>query len=250
MIIAHVRGHGSLHETDESRAPTWFFRLDSRAKILGIFAFVIVAALLTIPEAVALALVSSLLLALVSRVPARSLTLAYATALPFIALASISVFLFSGWERGVTMLARTSSCVIPLLVLALGTETFDLFTGLRRLMVPALITTLLMLTFRLLLLLSDEFDRMKISRKARGFRGGKSILDRYGFRVLSSTAGMVLVRTSARADRVYEGLRCKAFRRDMVPWRTATLRYGDAAFLLCLIIASATLAAAQMEVIL
>jgi len=249
MLVAHVRGHGVLREADKGEKTSWFWRLDPRAKIAGIFAFVVVTALLTTPEAVVLALASAIVLSAASGVHAKRLIIAYATAFPFIALASISIFLFSGTERGMTMLARTSSCVMPLLVLALGTDTFDLFTGLRRLKVPGMITTLLMLTFRFLLLLSDEYERMKLSRRARGFRGGRSILDKYGFRVLSSTAGMVLVRASARADRVYEGLKCKAFRKDMIPWKISSLRPVDLVFLLTLAIVATTLAIAQCGVL-
>ncbi|OGS56710.1 MAG: hypothetical protein A3K60_02470 [Euryarchaeota archaeon RBG_19FT_COMBO_56_21] len=249
MIITHVRGHSALRERDEDLDTSWFSQLDPRVKIVGVFSFVVVAALLTRPEGVTIALTAAIALAAASRVSAKRLIVAYAAAFPFVALASASIFLFSGWDRGLTMLARTSSCVIPLLVLALGTETFDLFSGLRRLKVPGMITTLLMLTFRFLLLLSDELERMKVSRQARGFRGGRSLLDRYGLRVLSFTAGMVLVRASARADRVYEGLRCKAFRKDMIPWRTSSVRSRDMAFLACLAIVAGVLAAVQYEVL-
>ena len=249
MIVAHIRGHAAVKDVDDGQRITWFSKLDSRVKIISVFSFVIVAAMLTRPEAVVSALAAAVVLAAASRIPAKRLLFSYATAIPFIALASVSVFLFAGPERGITMLARTSSCVIPLLVLALGTETFDLFTGLRRLRVPGMITTLLMLTFRFLLLLSDELERMKISRRARGFRGGRSILDRYGLKVLSFTAGMVLLRASSRADRVYEGLRCKAFRRDMKPWRTSSVKMRDLAFLACVAFAAIILAAAQYGVL-
>lgn len=249
MIVAHIRGHAAVQDVDDGQRSTWFSKLDSRVKIVSMFSFVVVAAMLTRPEAVASALTAAIMLAAASRIPVKRLLVAYATALPFIALASVSVFLFAGMDRGFTMLARTSSCVIPLLVLALGTEAFDLFTGLRRLRVPGMITTLLMLTFRFLLLLSDELDRMRISRRARGFRGGKSILDRFGLKVLSFTAGMVLLRASSRADRVYEGLRCKAFSRDMKPWRTSSVRSGDLAFLACMTLTAFVLAAAQYGVL-
>ena len=214
-------------------------------KIVGTFGLVVVASLITRPEIVLVALAAAVAIAAISRVFPKRLLVAYAAAFPFIAFASVSVFLFSGWERGFTMLARTSSCVILLLVLALGTETFDLFSGLRRLRVPGLITTLLMLTFRFLLLLSDELERMKISRKARGFSGGRSLLDRNALRVISFTAGMVLVRASARADRVYEGLKCKAFERDMKPWRSTSVGAVDVVFLASFAIIAGLLAFGQ-----
>ncbi|OGS43971.1 MAG: hypothetical protein A3K76_00585 [Euryarchaeota archaeon RBG_13_57_23] len=245
MIEAHVRGHRARDEEDGSAESSWFWQLDSRVKIVGTFGLVVVASLITRPEIVLVALAAAVAIAAISRVFPKRLLVAYAAAFPFIAFASVSVFLFSGWERGFTMLARTSSCVILLLVLALGTETFDLFSGLRRLRVPGLITTLLMLTFRFLLLLSDELERMKISRKARGFSGGRSLLDRNALRVISFTAGMVLVRASARADRVYEGLKCKAFERDMKPWRSTSVGAVDVVFLASFAIIAGLLAFGQ-----
>jgi cobalt/nickel transport system permease protein len=249
MIVAHVRALPTAGSGDNNSGNSWFLRTDARVKIVGTFALVVGASLATHTEIVVTALVLAMVVAILSGVSLRRLTIAYASAVPFIAFASFSVFLFSGWETGLVMMARTSSCVILLLLLALGTETFDLFTGLRRLKVPGLVTTLLMLTSRFIIILSDEFERMKTSRKARGFSGGKSLLDRGAMKVISFTAGMVLVRAFARADRIYEGLRCKAFERDMKPWRTRPLGVADVVVLLTLLTAACLLTAAQYQVI-
>lgn len=250
MIIAHVRGHGhTLPDPDEHSRSHWFGRLDSRAKIVGIFCFVIVAALLTRAELIVASLALAVAIATASGVPMKPLTKAYAAALPFIVLASVSVFLFAGTERGLEMLARTSACVIALLVLAFGTGTFGLFAGLRRLRVPATISTLLMLTYRYILVVSEEFIRMRTARKARGFGGGSSLLDKYALRVLSFTAGSVLVRSADRADRVYEGLKCRGFSGDITIWKTSAIGRNDITFLTVLLLSSGILALSQAEVI-
>jgi len=226
MTMAHIGGHGRTH-LGEYAGDVWFGRLDARAKLVGIFVFVIVSAVLTDFGLVLVSLAVALTLVVASRLPIFHLARMYLTALPFILFASVSVFLFGGWERGIEMWARTSACVLPLLVLAAGTETFDLFAGLRRLHVPAVITTLLMLTQRYILLFSEELSRMSIARKARGFRGARSLLDRYGLNVLAFTAGMVLVRSFDRADDIYEGLKCKGFRQEMTPWRRSHVALKD-----------------------
>jgi cobalt/nickel transport system permease protein len=226
MTIAHLGGHGRTH-LSEYAGDVWFGRLDARAKVVGIFGLVIVSAVLTDFGLVLASLAVALTLVFASRLPILYLARLYLTALPFILFASVSVFLFGGWERGIEMWARTSACVLPLLVLAAGTETFDLFAGLRRLHVPAVITTLLMLTQRYILLLSEELSRMSIARKARGFGGARNLLDRYGLKVLSFTAGMVLVRSFDRADDIYEGLKCKGFRQEMTPWRRSQVALED-----------------------
>lgn len=250
MIVAHVRGHGgALQLVDEHARTHWFGKLDARAKVVGVFACVIIIALLTRLELVALALAFAIALAATSRVPSRSLAKAYVAALPFIAIASVSIFLFSGTDKGMAMLGRTSACVLLLLVLVLGTETFDLFGGLRRLRMPAVMATLLMLTYRYIIVVSEEFARMRIARKARGFGGGRSLLDRYALKIISFTAGMVLVRSTGRADRVYEGLKCRGFTGDMTMWRRSRLSARDGVFLVSLMAVSAVLATAQAGVV-
>ncbi len=233
---------------DEHARFHWFGRLDARAKVVGVFACVIVTALLTRPELVVIALTLALTVAAVSRVPCLGLAKAYAAAFPFVAIASVSIFLFSGTDKGFAMLGRTSACVLLLLVLVLGTETFDLFGGLRRLRMPAVLATLLMLTYRYIIVVSEEFSRMRIARKARGFGGGRSLLDRYALKILSFTAGMVLVRSTGRADRVYEGLKCRGFTGDMTMWRRSRLSARDVVFLASLLASSFMLAVAQAGV--
>lgn len=222
--------------------------LDARAKIAGVVAFVIVTALLTRTELIVASLLLSVSFAAMSQVPYRHLVRMYLGALPFILIASVSVFLFAGVDRGFDMWARTSSCVLALLVLASGTETFDLFSGLRRLRAPKLICTLLMLTYKYMLTLVDELDRMKTARRARGFRGGRGLLDRRGLRVISYTAGMVFVRSSDRAERGYEGLRARGFRSDMTPPGLSVIAAKDLAFMAWFACVSALLLVLQLEV--
>jgi len=248
MIVTHVGPQGG-GRIDEHTEKGWFGRLDARAKIAGVFAFVVTTALLTDIALVAISLAGALLLAAASRVPPRRLLKMYLVSLPFILAASVSVFLFGGTTRALGMCARTSACVLSLLVLAIGTETFDLFSGLRRMMVPSVITTLLMLTQRYILVLSDELSKMTVARRARGFRGGKSLLDRYGFKVIAFTAGMILVRSLRRADAIYEGLKGKGFSKDMRPWRDTRFAVAETLFVTVLLASSCLLVLAQAGVI-
>ena len=216
---------------DEHARASWLGKLDPRAKIVGAVVFAVATALLTRTDLILASLLLAVSFGAMSQVPYRHLIRMYLGALPFILMASVSVFLFSGLERGFDMWARTSSCVITLLVLASGTETFELFSGLRRLKVPKLVSTLLMLTYKYILILGDELARMKTARTARGFRVGRGLFDGRGFRIISYTAGMVFVRASARADNGYEGLRARGFRMDMRQMRTSRLKAWDFAFM-------------------
>ena len=212
MLVAHVRGHRvRAEELDEHARGTWLHGLDSRAKLVGVVAFVVATALLTDTRLLLASLGLSIAFAAMSQVPAMHLANAFVGALPFILIAGLSVFLVAGWMDAMCMLMRTSSCVLALLVLASATDTYDLFAGLRRLKVPAVLTTLLMLTYKFILVLGEESARMAVARKARGFSGGRSILDRRALTVLGYSAGMTFVRSSGRADATYEALKSRGF---------------------------------------
>jgi cobalt/nickel transport system permease protein len=250
MSAFHFHGRMfEVHPLDEHASTSRLGKLDARAKLVGVLAFVVVSALLTKLELVFASLMVAVAFAAASAVPARHIFVLYLGALPFILLASLSLFLFIGFENGVAMWARVSACVLALIVLASATETFELFSGLRRLHVPAIITTLLMLTHKYIALLTGELSRMTVARRARGFRGGKNLLDRYALKVISYTAGMVLVRSSERADRAYEGLKARGYEKDMVGWRANRMAAREVLFMVSLLATSAVLLAFQMGVV-
>jgi len=234
---------------DDRAESTWLGRLDARAKLVGILIFVIACAILTAPELVYASLVISLGISAVSSLRPAYLIASYAAALPFILLAAFSVTITVGWDRGALMIARTSACVLALIVLVGTTSSFDLFAGLRRLGVPKVLTTLSLLVQKYIGLLGQELSRMTTARKARGFRGGKSLLDKYALRVISNTAGMVFVRSAGRADRAYEGLKSRGFDGDLVGWRQTRIKSGDLAFLSVLAAVSISLLALQAGLI-
>lgn len=247
MIVAHVRGHHTKPgELDEHARASWLGKLDARAKIAGVVVFVVATALLTDTELILASLALSVSFAAMSQVPYRHLAKMYLGALPFILIASVSVFLFAGAERGLDMWARTSSSILALLVLASGTETFELFSGLRRLKVPGIVSTLLMLTYKYILILGDELDRMRTARRARGFKGGKGLFDSRGLKIISYTAGMVFVRASARAELGYEGLKARGFRSDLRAMRASKFGAAESAFVAWFACVSATLVLLQL----
>jgi cobalt/nickel transport system permease protein len=244
MTFPDLSGHGAIGINADS-GESWFRKMDARAKLIGVISIVVIIATLQRIDLLLISLAIGLTLAGLSRVPPVRLVKMYLVATPLILVASLSVFLFGGIDRGVAMLIRTSTCVLCLLVLSGGTDGFALFSGLRRLRVPAVLTTLLMLTQRYITVLSQESSRMATARKARGFKGGRSILDRYGYKIIAYTAGMVLVRSLRRADEVYEGLKCKGFSKDMTPWHSSRFAGTEATFVITLLFASAALLLVQ-----
>lgn len=224
----------------------WFHSVDIRTKLVAIALFVVVSALLTDVRLIGASLTIGLAMAALSGTRPRTLLKAYAITLPLIFASSASVLILTGVWNGLAMFMRTSSCIIPLLVLVNGTDSFSLFGGLRGLGVPAVFTTLLMLTHRFVLLIGSELSRMKIARRARGFRGGRSLLDRYGLSVLSNTAGMTLVRADGRAERIFEGMKARGFRGVALP--SLPTRPNPLDFVFAGLIVSSALALALFQI--
>ncbi|MEM4233156.1 MAG: CbiQ family ECF transporter T component [Thermoplasmata archaeon] len=250
LPVGHIRTGSPGHDISAASAQgSWLTGLDTRVKLVSILFFIVAAALATLPVVVVSALCVAVGFAIASRVPAMPLARSYLGVLPIMLLASASMFVTRGFEAGAVMLARTSACVLPLLVLVEGTDTYDMFAGLRRLGLPAVMANLLMLTHKYILLLSDELSRMKVARRARGFAGGRSLLDRYGLKVLSFTAGMVLVRASWKAERAYDGLRSKGYTGEMVVKVRSPVRARDLMFASFFMSAAIVIASAQMGVL-
>ena len=91
---------------------------------------------------------------------------------------------------------------------------------------PKIFLGLLMFMYRFIFLLREEMHRMSQARKARGFRGGKHLFDREGFRTISYTIGALLVRSSERGNRIYDGMLTRGYDgniRTLNPMKFSTL---------------------------
>jgi cobalt/nickel transport system permease protein len=200
--------HGTI---DQHAKRSNFYHLDPRAKVVAIIFFVVVVALLRDiwPLIISLLLVLSSLL--LSNIPFRHLAKRYAIAFPFVFFASMSLYFYSGLMPSLAMFIRISTCVLLLILLSSSTPFFDLLKASQRLKIPKLMLTLLMFLYRYIFVLTEEYQRMKIARKARAFSGGRHLFDRKGMHAISSTAGMVLVRAYQRGVRIYDALLSRGY---------------------------------------
>jgi len=184
---------------------------DPRVKLVCIFALVVLISTLTEISALALSLVFVIALVTVSRVPTGHVVKGYAMALPFILFASLTMLLTSGPESAMAMWMRVSGSVILLMLLVFTTPFMDLLWTLRWFKVPSLLSDMIMFTYRFIFVMLDESERMRQARKARGFHGGRSLLDRDAFKVISNTIGMIFLRSYRRANRVYVALLARGY---------------------------------------
>ncbi|UCD92788.1 MAG: cobalt ECF transporter T component CbiQ [Methanobacteriota archaeon] len=205
-----------------------FYRIDPRAKIVGFLLFVICVALMQSLAFLLLAFIIIFMVAVASAVPAWHFVTRYFIAFPFIIIASIAALFAAGSEAALSMLVRISSCVIALIVLSTTTDFLDLLKGFQWMRVPQIFLNLLLFMYRYIFLFREELHRMIQAGKARGFQGGRHLLDRKGMRTISYSAGATLVRASERGERIYDAMLTRGY--DGKVKTLTPLRFGAVAW--------------------
>jgi cobalt/nickel transport system permease protein len=226
--------------------------LDPRARVAAALAFALAVVALERLEVAAFALGAAVVGAVLFRVPPRaaarrlvaaqaSLLLVVAT-LPF-SIPGESVFRLgplgasdAGVHRAALVALKANAILVAVLGILGTLDASGLGHALYRLRAPAGLVHLLLFTVRYLGLLEAELARLRTALRARAFRPRS---DRHTLRSLGQLAGMLIVRSHARAERVMEAMRCRGFTGrfhvlDDLRWRAAD---GVFAAALCLGIA-------------
>jgi cobalt/nickel transport system permease protein len=188
-------------------------------KLVGIAALVtLTVTQRTLSTVVALALFA-LVLAALSRVPARTF-LGRLTGPPAFALVVVApqAVLMGGPSLGLlplsaagvdyvlTFAVRVTACVGFLSVLLLTTRFADLLAAFRRLRVPSIVVSLLGITYRYLLLFFAELERMVRARRSRTIAEPNL---RRNWRDSGHFVGSFLVRSLERGERVQRAARAR-----------------------------------------
>ncbi len=80
--------------------------------------------------------------------------------------------------------------------------------SLARLGVPAKLVYLLLMCYRYIFVIEQEYHRLVAAMKIRGFRPRTNL---HTYRSYAYLIGMLFVRAATRADRVYQAMRCRGF---------------------------------------
>jgi cobalt/nickel transport system permease protein len=200
-------------------------RLDPRLKVVFATVYSFVVALSEAFPALAAALVISCLLTGLARLNFMEVIRRAAIANALILLLWIVVPLtFEGKpmfhmgpvpviREGVVLSARiTLKCnaiLLAFMALVASTPVATLGYALNRLRVPGKIIHLLLLTYRYVFVIDQEYKRLVRAARIRGFRPGTNM---HTYRTYAYMIGMLFVRASARADRVHEAMVCRGFR--------------------------------------
>jgi cobalt/nickel transport system permease protein len=217
--------------------------LDPRARVLAALAFAFAVVALERLASVALALAAAVLAAALFRLglrtAARRLAAAQASlllllvTLPFAIPGETVLRLgpLAASDAGSLRAARVALQANAILLAAmalLGTlDASRLGHALHRLRAPAALVHLLLFTVRYLGLLEAELARLRTAMRARAFRPRA---DRHTWRSLGQLAGVLIVRSAARAERVMEAMRCRGFTGRLYVLDELRWRARDGAF--------------------
>lgn len=138
-----------------------------------------------------------------------------------------SVPITGGWVSYASIILRFLLTVAAALVLTATTSFAGVCLALERLKVPDVLVTQLLLLYRYIFVLGDEARRMGEARRLRSF-GRRGM----GWRVYGQMLGQLLLRTSARAQRIYLAMKSRGFDGTVRVARPLRFGPGDLAFTL------------------
>jgi cobalt/nickel transport system permease protein len=199
-------------------------RLDPRFRVAAATGYAVVVALSYGFASLTAAAAISVSLVLLARLHPGRLLRRLLVVNGFIALFWIMLPLTYGGDRvypigpvhlsmdGVLLAAKLtvkSNAILLALIALVASQSFAATAqALQRLRVPAKLVFLLMLTYRYIFVIEQEYQKIHRALKIRGFQPSTSL---HAYKTFAYVIGMLFVRASRRADRVYRAMRCRGF---------------------------------------
>ena len=139
-----------------------------------------------------------------------------------------------GTHEGVSYAAQISiksnAIVLVLIALVASTSILTLGHAMHELKIPEKIVHLFFFTYRYIHVIHREYLRLVHAVKIRGFCPGTNV---HTYKTLAYLVGMLLVRSSDRAERVHKAMLCRGFRGRLYSLSRFSLTTRD---LVCLIL--------------
>jgi cobalt/nickel transport system permease protein len=134
------------------------------------------------------------------------------------------VISLTGTLRLLTLTAKLGGMISLMLVLLVTAPLHDTFKAAHALHIPHVLIQLVMLTYRYVFLLVEEFSRLRVALRVRGFRNQVNV---HSYRTIGQVAGTLLVRSHERSDRVAQAMRCRGFDGDFRSLHDFTTTWRD-----------------------
>lgn len=200
-------------------------RLDPRIRLSFTILYAIVVALSYRFSVLIAALMLSAVLLVISQVSFREVLKRIATVNALILLLWLVMpFTFNGevltriasftvYRPGVVLAAQItlkSNAILLAFIALIATMSFaTLGHAMHRLGVPEKIVHLVLMTYRYIFVIEQEYLRLVRAAKIRGFRPATNV---HTYRTYAYVIGMLFVRAAARAERVHQAMLCRGFK--------------------------------------
>jgi cobalt/nickel transport system permease protein len=201
-------------------------RVDPRLRLAAAAAFATVVAVSYDFSALATAFAAAILLALLARLPVKAVAGRLLVVNGMVALLwAMLPFTFPGEallrvgplaasREGVLMAARitlkSNAIALAFMGMVATLPPSTIGHALHRLRVPDKLVHLLLMAYRYVFVLEEEYRRLARAARIRGFRPGT---DLHTYRTYAYLVGMLFVRAADRAERVRNAMLCRGFRR-------------------------------------
>ena len=215
-------------------------RLDPRIKIVVVFFFSVVVAVLNRIPVLLCALILGFLIVLAAKVPIKDLIKRLTPVnmligflwlfLPFTFAGKPLFFLGSlpVTHEGVLYATRISiksnAIMLMMIVLVATTPVFTLGHAMHELRIPSKIVHLFFFTYRYIHVMHREYLRLLNSMKIRGFKANTSL---HTYKTFAYMIGMLLVRSFDRAQRVQNAMLCRGFKGNLYSLKEFSIKKKD-----------------------
>ncbi len=199
-------------------------RLDPRFRLIAIIVYSFVVAVVYRFPALGLALAASLVMIRLARLAPKRIfsrlllvngfVAMFWVILPFTAQGEILYQLgpLVIHKPGIILAAQItlkSNTILIALIALMSTMSFaTLGHAMNQLKFPEKLVHLLLLTYRYIFVIEQEYKKIMRGIKTRGFSPDTSL---HCYKTYAYVIGMLFVRASARAERVYQAMRCRGF---------------------------------------
>jgi cobalt/nickel transport system permease protein len=214
-------------------------RFDPRWKLAALAIALVATACLQTPPAAVTAVAMASILAIIARLPPKAywerlkivlpVMILFTIFLPFvvpdpepIALGPIHLSVF-GLRLALLFILKALAIFTLALVLTATSPMHATLSAAATLRVPGRFVHIAMLTYRYLFLFTGELGRLRMAVRVRGYRNRPTM---HCYRTIGNISGTLLVRSSERAERVSQAMRCRGFDgrfRSLTEFRTRVM---------------------------
>ena len=212
---------------------SWIHGIDPRLRVIGAAAFAVVVAVSYDFTALFIGLILSLCMVLSARLDIRAVAQRLLAPVIFLLLLwAVLPWSYEGdalavlgpvtiTRQGVTLCAQISLktvCLMVAFMALVATMTVDtLGHSLNRLRLPDKMVHLLLITYRYLFVIEQEYQRLVRAMKIRNFHPKTNL---HSYRTYAYLVGMLFVRASERARRVHSAMICRGFHGRFISLRS------------------------------